>query len=905
MRFLGLLCFLAFSYAAILGVDLGHQNTKAIMAAPGIPFEIVFTDEGKRKDLSAVFIKPKVKKGSLEDAERVYGSQIGSLCSRFPESCAANIKALLGKTIDDSAVKDYYASHFGVSLVADDVRNESVAFELGSGSDKAIFTTEELTAMYLNHLKERALKVLASTARANKIAEDIAVSISPYASQEVRLAYSEALRVANYSSFLVLVDEGSAVAFSYVTNKKLADDEYDGKKRYEMIFDVGAGSTTATLFSYTPLENGHIALDIESVGFDESFGGDYLTRSMYDILFAKFSQQFDLDDTFELPPKLAYRLLATAEKTKTILSANTEYKISLESFYDDKDFKALVTREEFEEYNFDTFERAVRPVVDALANAPEGPKSVADIESVILSGGATRTPFIQKQLLTLLGSEEKIAKVVNADEACALGTAYRAYQLKAINAATDVILNDRIFSNFEVSVNDSDDPTIVFPKGSSSGNVTEISLGTHSENTIEIGLYENGKLFSSYTLSDLSKKVEALKCSQEEAEIFASFSVDESKIFQLKGLSAKCIAKDSESSETEESTTSAPNSTSKKVKPKSPTRIPIPAAKYASIRPFTFSEKMVIGKKLESLKEKDIEKIVFEEHKNQLESECYSLRSFIEDNSKALLSELDESDIEEIKLLASEFVEWVEFESDASLLEEVKEKLGIVGTHRKHAESIIKMLAADLSLPALEQLHKEGVEVSAQIQEYLLEYGKQINMLREKYDEDGFDFDKENEKVMKLIYGSEKPELSKLDDHFSTFKQALKDISELINLSKNKFKKKSRKELFEKSEAVTTLLMEMMEDVLTLRDNHSKRVDYLLDQHKILAGRKSQREFRKKLREEAEKLKAEKEIDIDTEEIKDAEEDFSASSVTESEEQQSVTNSFEHAATDEKAHDEL
>lgn len=911
MKILGLIYLAAVASAAIVGVDLGYQNTKAIMAAPGISFEIVFTEEGKRKDLSAVFLKPAVKNGKLDDAERVYGSQIGSLCSRFPESCASNIKALLGKTVDDPAVSDYLSSHFGVSLVGDSARNDSVTFALGADANQASFASEELTAMYLNHLKERVLKVLAANPRAKNIAEDIAVSIVPFASQDVRLAYAEALKVSNYSSFLGLVDEGSAVALSYVTNKKFEDDEFDGKKVYEMIYDVGAGSTTATLFSYTLVEGGRIVLDIESVGFDESFGGEYLTRAAYNILYAKFLEQFGLDDSFKLPAKLASRLFVAAEKAKTILSANTEYKVSLESIHNDNDFKAIITREEFEEYNFDAFERAVKPVLDALANAPDGPKSVADIESVILNGGATRTPFIQKQLLALLGSEEKLAKVVNTDEACALGTAYRAYQLKMINSPSDVILKDRIFSNFEISVNDADDQTLVFPRGTYSANETEISLGPYSEDSIGIDLYENGKLFSTYSIAGLTKKIQSLKCSKNEAELFATLSVDSSKIFKLSGLVARCAEKEPVSSESEESTSSASNSTSKKIKAKVPARIPIPEPNFTVIRPFNEKEAKAIINKLDALKEKDIEKIVIEEHKNQLESECYALRSFIEDNFDTVLSELDGNFIEEIKLLVVEIVEWLEFSSDSTLLKEVKEKLKVVGGHRKECEDIIKMLDTDLSLPALEGLYEEGSEVAQQIQDYLLEYGKQINMLRDKYVEDGLDFDKENEKILRTIYGTGKSEGSKLDTHFSEFKQALKDVSEIINLPKTRFQKITQKNLFDRSEAVTNLLMQMMEDVVTLQANHEKRVDYLLGQHTKLTERKKQKDLRKKLKEEAEKVKeeaakakADNETVIEEHDAKFVDEDIPTES-TYSSQHESSTASSEQSAADEIAHDEL
>lgn len=890
MLLVGVLWLFAAAYAAIVGIDLGHQNTKAIMAAPGIPFEIVFTDEGKRKDLSAISLKPKLKDGVLDDAERVYGAQIGSLCTRFPESCAANLKALLGRTIDDPAVRDYYAAHFGVTLYGDEARNNSVLMTLGS-AEKANFTVEELTAMSLNHLKERVLKVLAAQPRAKNVAEDVAVSIGPYASQSIRLAYLQALNVANFSSVLGLVDEGSAVALSYVTNKKLADEDYDGQTVYDVIYDVGAGSTTATLFSYTPFKNGLIVVDVEAVGYDESLGGELLTRSMYDILFAKFALQHGLDDDVQLPPKYAARLFDAAEKAKTILSANTEYKVSLESFYDDRDFKAVVTRSEFEAYNFDLLERVTRPILDALAQCPGGAKSVADIQSVILNGGATRTPFIQKQLVTLLGSEDKIAKVVNTDEACALGTAYRAYHLKMLNSKVEVELRDRIFSNFEMSTSDSGLPQVVFAKGTYSGNETEVLLGPRTKDSVEIGLYENGELYASHFITGLDLKTQYLKCN--DTEMYAVFSVDKSKMFLLDGLSVKCVSK-----EAEEKSSTAVNAT-RKARAKVPLRIPVPPARYTKLRPFTYSERQAITTRLETLKDRDVEKIVFEEHKNQLESQCYALRAFIEENMDTLLSELDEDALDTVRSFASEVVEWLEWDSDASLLEEVKEKLGGVLLHRKELENVVKMLGTDLSLAALEGVYEEGKEVAGSIQDYLLEYGKQISMLRDKYTEDELDFDKENARIMKHIYGTDQSEGSKLNTHFSTFKQALKDLSEIIALPKKKFVKVLQRELFDKSEAVTTLLMDMMEDVVTLQSNHEKRVNYLLDQHKKLVTRKTQKEQKRKLKEE--KLKAQDEIETEA----DAEVETETETEPVSESASETRSESSYSSGSSEAHDEL
>lgn len=855
MKSLALLYLIAAVAAAIIGIDLGQQYTKAMLVAPGIPFEIVFTAEGKRKDLSAVSLKPVVKDKALVDAARVYGSQIGSLCTRFPHSCAANLKPLLGKSMDDLAVQDWLSTHHGVSLAPNADRNNSVLLTLGAGKHTYQFAVEELAAMSLNTIKERVLAALGSHPQALPIAEDVAVSVPPFASQLTRLAYLDTLHLANYSSILGLVDEGAAVALGYVKGMKLEPEQYNGKTVRHIVYDVGAGSTTATLFSYTPFENKTIAVDIESVGFDDTFGGDLLTRFVYDILYAKFIQQFGLDDTFAMPPKVALRLLDAAEKTKVVLSANSDYKISLESFYDDKDFKASLSRDEYEEYVSDILERVTKPILDALASRPAGALTVGDIDSIILNGGVTRTPFIQKQLTALLG-EDKLAKVVNTDEACALGTTIRAYQLKMISGSSDITFQDRIFSNFEISVNDSDEQKVVFEKGSLADNSTQVSLGPVVDNKIEIGLYENGELFSTYSIPDVAKVTSELTCGENEKEVIATFQVDQNKVFKLSGLTAKCIRSPKEETETTsaDNSTAPSNSTTKKVN-KRQLRIGVPLAKYSVLRPFTGAEKIGSLKKLADLKAKDQEKIAFEEIKNSLESLCYALRYYIEENFEELADEVDESTLEEVSKLASEYVEWLEYESDSATIDDLKTRLAKITEHKQDYELIIKMVTTDLSMDELKKMRKEGNEIAGQVQEYLLEYGGQINELRKRYENDGFDFDAENEKILIKVHGENKEGSLELDSHYAEFKEALRALSDMIELPKLQFKKLTRQDVFETYDAVTKLIYKMMGDVMKLQELHKERIELLLIRHEKLSERKSQKAFRKKLKQEKEAQK--------------------------------------------------
>lgn len=825
------------------------------MVAPGIRFEIIPTDGGNRKDLSAIYVKPKVADGKLEDAERAYGSQIGSLCSRSPEACAANLKSLLGKATDDPWVEEYLEQYPQFNIVSSSERPNAVAFELGRLGNSFTFSTEELAAMSLADLKERVIKALTHHPQARAIAEDVAISIPPFASQVSRYAFKDALALANYSSVLGLVDEGCAAALAYVSDKKFTPEEYTGKPVHQIIYDVGAGSTTATLFSFTPFENKTILLDVESVGYDDSLGGDLLTQHVYNVLYHKFLESSGLDDSFDMPFKLAARLSESAEKAKTILSANADSKVSLESFWNDQDFKTTITRQEFEDATSHLIERINKPILDALKSSPTGPKTIDDIESVILNGGSTRTPFIQKQLAEFLG-EGKVSKVLNADEACAYGTTIRAFQLRTITGSgTDVVLNDRLLNDFEISVNGSDDKQLIFPRGSSAGNSSVVNLGKVSGDRIVIGLHENENLYGFYNVTRLASRASDLSCSENEKALYGQFVIGEDKIFSLDNLYVGCAndkKAELETKDTDEKNSTASNSTVKKTT-RTKAKVFIPSMAFTSLRPYTFAEKKKFLGTLSHLKELEKAKIIFDHTKNILEGACYSLRFYIDDHYDVLSEILGEKELEEIQTNAGDMVEWVDYESDSSTLEEIEEKLSNVKSIRLSLESTVRMLDSDLSLAAVTELLGEGNELAQKVQDYLLEFGSQTKELRDKYEAEGFEFEGENEKIMRKIYGSKQLGQFDLEKHFLQFKEALKNLTEITSLSESKFEQIPSQERFDATESVNSLIQKMVNDVQTLQTQHTQRITHLLTRLDTLKERKKQKDLKAKLKEEKEK----------------------------------------------------
>lgn len=908
MRFYALLLLSITASAAILGLDYGQQFTKAVLLAPGISFEMVLTDEGKRKDLSGLSIR---STPNARDLERVYGSQTGSLCTRFPHSCVMDIKSLLGKSIHDPEAHAYIQTHFGIKLIGDDSR-DSIKFDMGFENKSYVFSVEELMAMNLHEIKARALLDLENNPNATPLAEDVVITVPPFASPETRQAYLDSLQLAGFSNILGLVDEGTAAALNYASNLKIEKEDFNDIREYHIVYDMGAGSTKATLFSLVSFSNGSTVLELENVGFDTTFGGKFLTNSIYTIISEKLLNHFNLKHA-ELTPKISAKLMEAAEKAKIILSANSEYQVSLESIYNEKDFKAVVTREEFEEFNSDRMEHIVKPILDSLHGTDV---DLGNVSSIILNGGSTRVPFVQKHLSVLVG-ENRISKSLNTDESCALGATLTGFKLKTkLAKSSDIKVIDKCFNNYEIRVNDSDENTVVFPKGSLIGTTEKVKISAVSDLTI--GLFENDRLIKSYVVEDLAKKIEKLTCKSKK-EVYATFSLDHNKMFDLVNLEVECgevkgffdklLGKDGE------------ETVSNSTKSAKPISVLLPKPIYTHIKPMLRTTKEKLVGKLTYLKNNDEEKIRLDHIKNILEGQCYELRTHIEDNEEALLKLLTDDELhEKFSSQISNIMEWLEDESDDASVRDVQDKVKQINKFKAELDRLINIVSTDLSLESFTALHEEAKKLFMSLQSRLLEFGTELSDLRKKFEEHKFDFDKESDKVKNnLLTKKENHEISLMDTKFKSFKDILATVGE--KLESPDFTNTPTQERFDLFEELTNGVADILNGLKLLESHHINRISTLDSRLEKLNQRKLQKELRetmKKIKEEEEKKKKEenKEEQEDEEEENgfieeedDVPETVEDASATESEDVSSETTKSEENSNEtsepEIDHDEL
>lgn len=445
-----LLSSTASAASAVLGIDLGTEYLKAVLVKPGIPLEIVLTKDSKRKETAALAFKPvrSDNKGSDVFPERVYGSDAIALAARFPGDVYSNLKPLLGIPVKGPQVQEYKARHPGHRIIADKIRG-TVAFRSGSfGREVEPFSVEELLAMELRNLRGNA----EALAGGGSSVQDAVITVPAFYTAEERRAVELAADLAGLR-VLALISDGLAVGLNYATSRNFPSVNDGGNPEYHLVYDMGAGATRATILRFqgrTVKDIGKFNKTINEVtvlgtAYDRQLGGDALNGLIVDDMVDRFVETKKLkalgttSDHIKEHGKTMAKLWKEAERLRHVLSANSETSASFEGlFYEDTSFKYTLSRADFEKLASSHAERVQVPVSQVLGSAK---LKMSDLESVILHGGAVRTPFVQKELETAVGDAGKIRSNVNADESAVFGAAFKAaalspsFKVKDIRAA--------------------------------------------------------------------------------------------------------------------------------------------------------------------------------------------------------------------------------------------------------------------------------------------------------------------------------------------------------------------------------------------------------------------------------------------------------------------------------------
>ncbi|MBI3753151.1 MAG: molecular chaperone DnaK [Deltaproteobacteria bacterium] len=387
----------------VIGIDLGTTNSCVAVMENGAPV-VIPNQEGGRTTPSVVAF--------ADSGERLVGHAAKRQAVVNPSSTLYAIKRLIGRRYNTPEVK---RTQELVPFKIIEAQSQDAWIEV---KGKTI-SPPEVSAMVLKRMKEIAEDYLGEKAT------DAVITVPAYFNDSQRQATKDAGQIAGLN-VLRIINEPTAAALAYGLDKN--------KNERIAVFDLGGGT-----FDISILELNEGIFEVKATNGDTFLGGEDFDQRILDFLAEEFLKENGIDltqDTMALQ-----RLKDVSEKTKCELSSVGETEIHLPFISADssgpKHLRKKITRSQFEKMADDLIERLAMPCHIALSDAGLEPQ---DIDEVILVGGMTRMPKVQKKVEEIF--QRPPHKGVNPDEVVAIGAAIQGGVLKG--EVKDIILLDVI-----------------------------------------------------------------------------------------------------------------------------------------------------------------------------------------------------------------------------------------------------------------------------------------------------------------------------------------------------------------------------------------------------------------------------------------------------------------------------
>uniref|UniRef100_A0A8P4G736 Uncharacterized protein n=1 Tax=Dicentrarchus labrax TaxID=13489 RepID=A0A8P4G736_DICLA len=358
-----------------IGIDLGTTYSCVGVFQHG-KVEIIANDQGNRTTPSYV---------AFTDTERLIGDAAKNQVALNPSNTVFDAKRLIGRKLDDPVVQADM-KHWPFKVVGDGGKPK-----IQEISSMVLLKMKEIAEAYLGHQVSNAV-----------------VTVPAYFNDSQRQATKDAGVIAGLN-VLRIINEPTAAAIAYGLDKGKSGE------RNVLIFDLGGGTFDVSILT---IEDG--IFEVKATAGDTHLGGEDFDNRMVNHFVEEFKRKHKKDISQN---KRALRRLRTAcERAKRTLSSSSQASIEIDSLFEGIDFYTSITRARFEELCSDLFRGTLEPVEKALRDAK---MDKAQIHDIVLVGGSTRIPKIQKLLQDFFNGRE-LNKSINPDEAVAYGAAVQA-----------------------------------------------------------------------------------------------------------------------------------------------------------------------------------------------------------------------------------------------------------------------------------------------------------------------------------------------------------------------------------------------------------------------------------------------------------------------------------------------
>lgn len=371
----------------IIGIDLGTTNSVVAVMEGGEP-TVIPSSEGGRTVPSVVAVN--------KDGDRLVGKVARNQAVVNPENTVFSVKRFMGRKFKDAEVQEAIKR---VPYAVSAAPNGDVRVKMG---DKD-YSPPEISAMILQKLKADAEAYLGEPV------ERAVITVPAYFNDAQRNATKDAGKIAGLE-VMRIINEPTASSLAYGLG--------ENKNETIVVYDLGGGT-----FDVSILEVGDGVFEVKSTNGDTFLGGDNFDERVIDWLADEFKKENGID--LRKDRQALQRLKEAAEKAKIELSSTTSADINLPFITADasgpKHLNVTLTRAKFESLVDDFIQKSIEPCKAALKDAG---LEKSEIDAVVLVGGMTRVPAIQKAVEDFFGKPPK--KGVNPDEVVALGAAIQA-----------------------------------------------------------------------------------------------------------------------------------------------------------------------------------------------------------------------------------------------------------------------------------------------------------------------------------------------------------------------------------------------------------------------------------------------------------------------------------------------